>query len=593
MSLLPGQMGPPARTFSPSTGRGSMLSDDRIRAVVDSSPAAIVSFDSDLRVIAYNREAIRLFGPLVVDADNPLIGLIPPRLLGDHLARFRRVLEGESFTDAVVSMNLGGDTPKSLQMSAAPLRDAEGNVTGGVVVALDVTERVRLEGEVRTGKARYAQFVETANEGILSIDPERVITFTNRAMAAMIGYEPADLVGRSFDDFVAPGDMTDHAARMAERRAGKGGRYTRRMVRRDGSECVCSVSAIPLLDDGNRFVGSFGMFTDISEQVAAERLRQEKETQYRLVVDTAIDGFLLVDTDERIIDVNQAYLRSSGYTREEILTLRINDLDAVESPEETRKRTDAIMRDGFATFESMHRAKNGRIWPVEVNTVFQPTGEGRLIAFVRDLQRRRRSEMLLRTRVELSSLALTGTLDELMTAAIDAAELFTGSRIGFFHFVEEDQENLTLQTWSTNTLARMCKADFKGSHYPISQAGVWVDCCTTRKPVIHNDYASLPHKKGMPPGHAEVIRELVVPVLREGKIVAILGVGNKTTDYDANDVETVDFLASLTLDLIERKRAESLRRAADERYRTLVDNLDEMVLATDIEGVITFVSAAS
>jgi len=46
-------------------------------------------------------------------------------------------------------------------------------------------------------------------------------------------------------------------------------------------------------------------------------------------------------------------------------------------------------------------------------------------------------------------------------------------------------------------------------------------------PVIHNDYAALGHRKGMPEGHALVERELVVPIMREDKIVAILGVGNK------------------------------------------------------------------
>lgn len=55
-------------------------------------------------------------------------------------------------------------------------------------------------------------------------------------------------------------------------------------------------------------------------------------------------------------------------------------------------------------------------------------------------------------------------------------------------------------------------------------ASGWI--VAARKPVIHNDYASLPHRKGLPPGHAEVVRELVVPILAKA-VVAILGVGNK------------------------------------------------------------------
>ena len=58
----------------------------------------------------------------------------------------------------------------------------------------------------------------------------------------------------------------------------------------------------------------------------------------------------------------------------------------------------------------------------------------------------------------------------------------------------------------------------------ITKAGVWVDCIHEKKPVVHNDYQALPNRKGLPAGHAPVIRELVVPVVRGEKIVAILGV---------------------------------------------------------------------
>ena len=77
----------------------------------------------------------------------------------------------------------------------------------------------------------------------------------------------------------------------------------------------------------------------------------------------------------------------------------------------------------------------------------------------------------------------------------------------------------------------------KGSHYDVAQAGAWVDCLHERGPVIHNDYASLPHRKGMPEGHAPVVREVVVPIFRGNLIKAIIGVGNKAADYDQSDIE--------------------------------------------------------
>ncbi len=177
----------------------------------------------------------------------------------------------------------------------------------------------------------------------------------------------------------------------------------------------------------------------------------------------------------------------------------------------------------------------------------------------------KRAEALSRTRLRLTELAQAGTQDELLQTALDGAEEATGSQIGFFHFVDPDQETLTLQVWSTNTLAHMCKAEGKGLHYSISEAGVWVDAFHTRAPVIHNDYAGLAHKKGMPEGHAPVTRELVVPIIRAGKVTEIMGVGNKASHYAQEDVDAVVMVAAMVQDILDRRRAEAALRESEGR----------------------------
>ncbi|MFH0822626.1 MAG: PAS domain S-box protein, partial [Pseudomonadota bacterium] len=132
---------------------------------------------------------------------------------------------------------------------------------------------------------------------------------------------------------------------------------------------------------------------------------------------------------------------------------------------------------------------------------------------------------------------------------------------------EADQRTLWLQAWSTRTLEEMCTAEGKGRHYDIDEAGVWVDCLHERRPVIHNDLSALPHRKGMPAGHADVIRELVVPVFRGDRLTAVLGVGNKPVDYTASDIEAVSLLADLAWDIAERKRAEEEIRASVSRLK--------------------------
>lgn len=172
-------------------------------------------------------------------------------------------------------------------------------------------------------------------------------------------------------------------------------------------------------------------------------------------------------------------------------------------------------------------------------------------------------------RLSLMEYAATHTMHELLQQALDEVCQLCGSPIGFYHFVEADQQTLSLQAWSTRTLAEFCRTEGHGLHYPLEQAGVWADCVRQRKVIIHNDYGTLPNRKGLPEGHAMLVRELVVPIFRADKVVAILGVGNKQSDYSGQDVELVSYLADVVWEIAGRKRSEEERHRLGLRYQTL------------------------
>jgi PAS domain S-box-containing protein len=203
------------------------------------------------------------------------------------------------------------------------------------------------------------------------------------------------------------------------------------------------------------------------------------------------------------------------------------------------------------------------------------------LSIIRDITERKQTEEVLQLRLRLFEFAAAHSLEELMQQALDDIGVITNSPIGFYHFVEKDQKTLSLQAWSTPTLQEFCQAEGKGLHYSIDEAGVWVDCVHQQKPVIHNNYAELSHRKGMPPGHAEVIRELVVPTMREGCIVSILGVGNKPSDYDEKDIELVAYVADVIWEIVERKRAEESLRESGTRMRQITAAMRQAVWLRD------------
>ncbi len=219
----------------------------------------------------------------------------------------------------------------------------------------------------------------------------------------------------------------------------------------------------------------------------------------------------------------------------------------------------------------IYSAEPNAFTPEEIRLLEELGGD---MAFGIQVQRSRvermRNSEINAARLHLMQFAESHSMDDLLEETLNEAERLTNSRIGFYHFVDDDQETVWLQNWSRRTKEEFCRMQGKGEHYPVSQAGVWTECIRTGKPAIHNDYASLPARKGFPEGHAEVIRELVVPVQRGDKIKAILGIGNKETNYDQKDQEVLVLLADLAWEIAERKRAE-------ERLRELNLALDQRV----------------
>jgi PAS domain S-box-containing protein len=211
-----------------------------------------------------------------------------------------------------------------------------------------------------------------------------------------------------------------------------------------------------------------------------------------------------------------------------------------------------------------------------------------------EVAERKKTEQIIQLRLRLMEFAATHSLAEFLQKTLDEIGELTKSPIGFYHFVEADQKTLSLQAWSTRTLAEFCQAEGEGLHYPIDEAGVWVDCVHERRPVIHNDYQSLPHRQGLPDGHAQVIRELVVPIFRDDRIVAILGVGNKPQDYADTDAKLASYVADLAWEITEHKRAEEALRESEERYRQLFElESDAIFLIDNVTGRILEANSAA
>ena len=134
------------------------------------------------------------------------------------------------------------------------------------------------------------------------------------------------------------------------------------------------------------------MASDVTERRHTENERRKGEDRHRAIIQTAMDGFWLLDTAGRFVEVNDAYCRMSGYNMQELLGMGVTDVEAKENAEETALRIHKIKEHGFDRFESLHRRRDGSVFEVEVNVQYRPVDAGQFVVFLQDITERKRAE---------------------------------------------------------------------------------------------------------------------------------------------------------------------------------------------------------
>lgn len=168
---------------------------------------------------------------------------------------------------------------------------------------------------------------------------------------------------------------------------------------------IFKVRVYPVKSDNKKYhYSSVHILEDITE-------KKKSELEHKTILSTAIDGFWLADTQGRILDVNNAYCQMTGYSREEILTMSVPDIEAVEIPEETAHRIQRIIKTSWDRFESRHRCKDGKIIDVEVSVNYLRIEGERFFAFIRDITERKRLGDELRHSMQSLKKTLNGTIN--------------------------------------------------------------------------------------------------------------------------------------------------------------------------------------
>lgn len=147
-----------------------------------------------------------------------------------------------------------------------------------------------------------------------------------------------------------------------------------------------------------------------------------------------------------------------------------------------------------------------------------------------------------------------GVYQDFLELVVELSE----SSIGYFHLYHDDTQTLQLNIWSKSVLT-YCSA-VNESHYPLSEAGIWGDAIRQNQAVIHNAYPSLKTKNQLPEGHFPLENHVAFPIRLENKIVAVLGIGNKSTGFTKQQVAQIEKQVDALWSIVCKKVGEIVKR---------------------------------
>jgi len=275
-------------------------------------------------------------------------------------------------------------------------RDADGAPMYLMTSMVDISERVRAEVALRESEHLFRESQRVANIG--SYRAEFVAGFwrSSEVLDEIFGIsERRDHPISEWMALIHPDDAERMAGYLGQVVSGAVRSFdaTYRIVRMtDGAvRWVHGLGSFTFAADGT-VVSMTGTIQDITARWQAEDALRKSEERHRAILRGALDGFWVVDREGNILEVNETYCRMSGYTEDELLSMKFDALVGDESPAEIAARTTQITARGEARFESRHRRKDGSTYPVAISVQHRPVDGGLDVAFIQDITARRQAE---------------------------------------------------------------------------------------------------------------------------------------------------------------------------------------------------------
>ncbi len=410
----------------------------------------------------------------------------------------------------------------------------------------DITERMRIERAVKEERDKAQKYLDIAEVMLVVIDIEQKVTLINRKGCEILGYKESEIIGKNwFDNFIPQRNRTDVKAafnKIIAREIGTAKYFVNPVLTRDDEERIISWNNTIITDEQGKIMGTLSSGEDITER---ERWEEELKLRSQLL-DSATDSIYIRDSEGSFIYVNEAACKFLGYSREELMKMKLWQIVAPEYIERAKEQSRMISEKNHVIFESAHLRKDGSIVPVEVHgQVIEYKGKKLRMTISRDITERKRAEQALKENEERYRL--------LVEISPDAIFVQSEGRIVFMN---------------------SAGAKLFGADSPDQLVG---------KPLM-----SLVH-----PDYHQIVIERTRKTMKEGTIVPTMEEKYLRLDGTAVDVEVkaVPFIYHgkfsfqvIVRDITERKKMEEALASEAIRRRILIEQSRDGIVVLDQNG---------
>ncbi len=320
---------------------------------------------------------------------------------------------------------------------------------------------------------------------------------------------------------------------------------------------------------------------DVSQMREVEEALRRSEAKYREIFEKIQDIFFQTDDQGLIVEISPSVQRY-GYTREELI-----GMPAARVYEDPSKRITLLqlLEDGDITDREVRlKARDGRVvdFSISAHMLRDPDGSpAGMEGCLRDISDRKRAEEALRRsqrelaiRNKIADVFLTVPDEEMYGEALQVVLEALESRYGVFGYIDENgaivRASMTRDVWD------QCRVPDKDIVCPPEQwGGIWGRALTEKKSLYSNEPGRVPE------GHIPILNSLAVPIIHRKRVIGLLHVANKETDYDENDRRLLETIAGNIAPILrarlQRDRQERRRRLAEEELKRHRDRLEELV----------------